>query len=260
MNNRLEKLIQKHELILNNPYWAIENDNELKNEIEKKYKLNSLGVKLVWSENLLSSIWVSGGVSIISSLLMAGFNKWMSNIEKEYSKYILKGYLLFSMCYIDEHDFLDILNCIAFDLTVKSYMRYYERAKNKFEKATPFDLIKDVYTQFKEYGSFSISNSNLTSYEQEKIEKYIIPRINLRLVAFTSSISLISGNLKRSSYEEFIKGFIFSSIDDILYKRAPKSHEINCNIYQIVEDYEKRQKFQTYYKKIYGVSNDLMED
>ena len=164
------------------------------------------------------------------------------------------------MYYMDEDDFINTLKCIAFDLTVKSYLRYSSRAKKKYEKATLFDLGKDIYTQFKENGNFSISNSNLSKYEQEKIEKYVIPRVNIRLLAFTSSICLISNNLKNQKFEKFIQSYTFSSLEDILYKKAPKSHDLDCNIYQIEEDYDKGVKFRAYYKKIYGFSNDLMED
>ena len=88
---KLEKLIQKHIIILEHPYWAIDNDNDLKNRINSNYKLNSFGFKLIWSENLLSSIWVSGGTSIITSLIMMGLNEIGSAIEKKIFKIYTKS-------------------------------------------------------------------------------------------------------------------------------------------------------------------------
>lgn len=258
---QFQKLLEKHKLILDNPFWVFDDNKSYTDKITQHYKFDSSGLKYIGDSGILGTLWSSVGTSLTMTAILYAYKGLVKYADKEVSKNIVRQYLIYALVISDDEErLLNAINILSFDLTAKSILRYNQIAENRLDNPTTFDVIKGLYKQLKNDGKINIYKCDTSDYIEKRKSDYILPRLNARSIAFTANLLFIFNQIDNREYKELINKYTFDSISEIKYTKSPDNHDIQCQIYDLIESYEDQKRFDNYFNDRYKLFKDLIND
>lgn len=257
MSIDIESFIHDNMEILKDPFWIYKKakiSSELVDSTCYKSKMNIKPTfpKRYNAGDSLSTLWVSGGTFILSSVFQISLDMLFQWTEKYIVKNNLSIYLLHSTFYINHGNLEKDIYNTAFDITARSFLKYKDKAEKKYSSLSLAGALSDSISLFK---NGNLSFSNMLDKGAERIdrrkEEYILKLINLMTVTYIVNAYYLF-DLSDSYCNELLSKYSFNEYEDLLRCRSDNSDQINLSIYNIDNEYDSRSKFHKYFNDKYS--------
>lgn len=260
----LEKFTDDYKEFLENPLWVFDRNYIESKLTNYKYEAKIRNTpKFFRMENLLSTLWVTGGTYLLTMPLMIGYDLLIQFADKYVSKKLLYMYIIYTYAIVYNETHIDeYIDEIAYDISVKYYLRFKKQAEKRY--ATP-SILEDVKNSVKLIANKNWSFSRMTEESYKKVhidrEAFILSHINLLTIAYISNCYYMFG-LDEKKYKTMLGKYTFSDFDMLNNLHINHGSMKDITVYSIDNDYDNKSKFRKYFHNKYSqifTNSDTLE-